>query len=74
MESSNENSISVDVFKSIVSEMKDQIIKEFENSFEILKKKSDFCRTINGLNEEKFECVRKRAETEKRHHQGTDRK
>ncbi len=42
MESSNENSILVDVFKSIVSEMKDQIIKEFENSFEILKKRVIF--------------------------------
>jgi hypothetical protein len=42
MESSSESAISVNIFKSITSDMKDQIIKEFEKSFELLKKRVNF--------------------------------
>jgi hypothetical protein len=40
MESSS--AISLNVFKSITSDMKHQIIKEFEKSFELLKKRVNF--------------------------------
>jgi hypothetical protein len=42
MESSSESAISVNVFKSITIDMKDEIIKEFEKSFELLKKRVNF--------------------------------
>jgi hypothetical protein len=42
MESCDEISISLNAFKSIVSGIKDQIIKEFENSFELLKRRVIF--------------------------------
>jgi hypothetical protein len=42
MDSCNEKSISANVFKCIVSDMKDQIIQEFSNSFDLLKKRVIF--------------------------------